>query len=487
MLPEIRNSDLTCRMKNNESFPQYSLSRSSEPYLLVWNSSGKTYGIKATHYQELLMGVHRQYKYRPKKIDDLPDCEDITYSLDDISNLVFDEQIIDLKSFLLDYFIKTNDGSFEGWVNDTYAKLETVCNSRMILGDSDCGSQDSFKSQLKRRKPTEYPFEKVYQDPTRSCYSPKVNPDLHIKSNHITLDLTTLWDALGFKSSRINRISAAMTVHIHMKGQFMRSIGKEMASMNLHDLIIYCPEKMGFFGTGCYGTQLSYDISQVTLLKNRHDSLHICNATLKDEDTKIMETILNDAKVNCLPTYWMGLQNYSFRYPRCTTDAQYKRINEITRNFTSHELVRMKFKPPCEGLIIVTNVQRVKGRERQRNTLIEPTLYTDVGPEMEKLYFDMQFRHVNDRYQVITNTKGFTAESCWAGIGGFVGIFIGVSLMQLPELFFGFFTFFFKKSRKATDTNQRTGKRRTKKKTRKLKVQTQIQFGTKKNSTRDLK
>ena len=489
MLPDIPEQifkDPTCKTKNNETVLQYSLARFAERYLIVWNSSGKTYGIKPTHYQELLMGIHRQYKYRPKNVSYFPDCEDIRYSLDDISKIVFDENIIDLKSFLLDYFIKTNDGSFVGWVNDTYAKLETVCGSRMVLGDSDCGAQDSFKSHLKQRKPTPYPFEKVYQDPTKICYSPKINPDLHIESNHITLDLTALWAEKGLRTSAVGAISAAMTVHVHMKGQFMRSIGKEIASINLHDLIIHCPEKMGIFGPACYGTHLSYDISQVTLLKNRHDSDHACNAALKDEDTEIMENILNDDMVKCVPTYWIGLKNYSSRYAKCTSDAQYKRIGEITANFTSHEFVRMKFKHPCEEMIIVTNVQKVKGRERRRNTLIEPTfdpfwIQSDPDPYVEKLYFDIQFRHVNERYQVITNTKGFTVESCWAGIGGFIGIFVGVSLMQLPGIFFGFFTFLSKNPRKDSDNDQRKSKRRTKKKTKKIKVCTQLHFGTKQN------
>ena len=41
----------------------------------------------------------------------------------------------------------------------------------------------------------------------------------------------------------------------------------------------------------------------------------------------------------------------------------------------------------------------------------------------------------------ISNLRGFTGESCWAGIGGFVGIFVGVSLMQIPEIFVEMFSF----------------------------------------------
>ena len=149
-----------------------------------------------------------------------------------------------------------------------------------------------------------------------------------------------------------------------------------------------------------------------------------------------MESILNDTAVRCVPMFWMGLKNYSSTYPKCTTDSQYKRIGDLTRNFTNLEKVRKMFTPPCEEMIIVTNVQRVKGRLRKE--YYDDDLQTTVA---RSLYLDIQFRHVNDRYQVITNTRGFSVESCWSGIGGFIGIFVGVSMMQLPEIFMAFFTF----------------------------------------------
>ena len=82
---------------------------------------------------------------------------------------------------------------------------------------------------------------------------------------------------------------------------------------------------------------------------------------------------------------------------------------------------------------IVTNTQRIQGRKEQTKILIEDCL-NDSSSDVERIYLDFQFRHVNDVYQNITNARGFTAENCWAGVGGFIGIFVGVSLMQVPEI-----------------------------------------------------
>ena len=38
-------------------------------------------------------------------------------------------------------------------------------------------------------------------------------------------------------------------------------------------------------------------------------------------------------------------------------------------------------------------------------------------------------------YEEITYSKDFGFESFWSGMGGFVGIFLGYSMMQFPDLF----------------------------------------------------
>ena len=46
----------------------------------------------------------------------------------------------------------------------------------------------------------------------------------------------------------------------------------------------------------------------------------------------------------------------------------------------------------------------------------------------------IQFIYTETNYQEIKNTMGFNLESFVSGIGGFVGIFLGYSTLQLPEL-----------------------------------------------------
>ena len=52
-----------------------------------------------------------------------------------------------------------------------------------------------------------------------------------------------------------------------------------------------------------------------------------------------------------------------------------------------------------------------------------------AGFEPSKIKIIYKEKH----YQEIVYEKGFGFEMLWSGIGGFVGIFLGYSMMQLPE------------------------------------------------------
>ena len=57
-------------------------------------------------------------------------------------------------------------------------------------------------------------------------------------------------------------------------------------------------------------------------------------------------------------------------------------------------------------------------------------------------YLDLEFTiKTGGKYQVIENARAFSVENCWSGIGGFVGIFVGLSLMAVPDLLQDFYHF----------------------------------------------
>ena len=46
----------------------------------------------------------------------------------------------------------------------------------------------------------------------------------------------------------------------------------------------------------------------------------------------------------------------------------------------------------------------------------------------------IQIKYAESTYQEIENVREFSFETFFAGIGGFVGIFLGYSMLQIPDL-----------------------------------------------------
>ena len=241
-----------------------------------------------------------------------------------------------------------------------------------------------------------------------------------------------------------------------MQGQFMRGIDKEIASFTKGDLVNHCLNMNRYqqfpvddhtfllWKEKCFGSKFAFDVSQVTLLRSRHDSRKPCNPILKDEDREILKALINDKQLQCVPSYWKEVQ-INAEYQECNETNQYKYISDMTANFTKigedgiMGKVKHQFDPPCDEMIIVSNKQYLKGKELVWNNL--NGIDDKMTHENEfKLRLDIEFTHANPVYQVIKNGRSFSVESCWAGIGGFIGIFVGVSLRQIPELIFDFFT-----------------------------------------------
>ena len=71
------------------------------------------------------------------------------------------------------------------------------------------------------------------------------------------------------------------------------------------------------------------------------------------------------------------------------------------------------FDPPCGEVDILPAIKQREG--------------SVFGPFLRVWYH-------KTTYQEIVNNRNIGVETCWSGIGGFIGIFIGYSLMQVPDV-----------------------------------------------------
>ena len=374
--------------------------------------------IYPLHLKGLLMGnVPETMSYSLPKGCIGSYSQNITYRTSEVSAIEYDNLTVDVQEYVMDFSADIiGENKQIGWIDNEYRNSHKMDEVPLWDAKYDLYRQrKAFLEKVQLRTDHPYPFRISYQEPKRICFGPKVNTSIIKQHEYVTLDLDKLSGKMneGKKESNLKYLR----VYIHKQGQFIRAIGRDVASYASPDLI-YDVE---------YGSKISFFVSQVTLLRNRRNANSPCDGTLKDEDMMIMKSIVKES--GCVPSYWKSLVPKDPGYPTCNTSTQYALAYGYVSNLTrSREL----FTPPCEHMTVVSYIQKEKGRKRD---------------EMDKpLYVDLQFIQGSELYQEIKNVREFNLKDCWSGIGGFVGMIVGYSLMHLPELFSGHLIWVQKKS-----------------------------------------
>ena len=104
-----------------------------------------------------------------------------------------------------------------------------------------------------------------------------------------------------------------------------------------------------------------------------------------------------------------------------------KKYMTTTQAYRYDDIARL-CKPPCDEMSLVTNFYQKP--EKQGLEFLTIVMYYD--------------RH---SFQEIINRRAFGLEAFWSSVGGFVGIFLGYSLMQLPDIMSTCVAFIYKRNK----------------------------------------
>ena len=97
-------------------------------------------------------------------------------------------------------------------------------------------------------------------------------------------------------------------------------------------------------------------------------------------------------------------------YRDCATTNE---MEEIFYAIKNKENILASYEPPCDYMKVSVGI------------IQQP--YYSYWMLIKLIYMD-------ENYQEIVNTQDFGFESFWSGVGGFVGIFLGYSLLQFPDV-----------------------------------------------------
>ena len=244
------------------------------------------------------------------------------------------------------------------------------------------------------------PFHSGYQSPSRLCITRDdiFYPHQTIKYEEVQIDPEN-W--LG-----------DMYVYVHYPGQLM-TVMESDAKMTL-DLSIEDDIGINYF---------TFEVSQLQVLRRRHDSTLPCNRDIDSNlDMRWRESAMK--KVGCTPTYWKNLpaskQLTANHYNDCDHSHQYLNFSDLLFN----QINLLEYEPSCTHCTLIGNM-----------------LSTDQTKNSNFSYVGFRIIYGSEYYLEIKNLRAINLEDLWSQVGGVIGIFLGYSILQIPNFVFGLIAF----------------------------------------------
>ena len=236
---------------------------------------------------------------------------------------------------------------------------------------------------------TQIPFYIGHQTPNEICFT-RISSDDE--------DLTRMYDLISLKRSLLdpgNHLNLKLRIIVHYPDQLLRSFDNPSFQSSLKG---YSANKV-----------LELKISHVTILRKRKDSNVPCNDTIKNDDLRLKMEILK--RIDCFPVYWMNsIQNYA-NIRQCRSRTELEKAHFYGQRYKE---IMSQYDPSCVGMTKLVTVVK--------------------DSDQLKRHFRFKVEYTESFYQEIENVQDFSFEIFWSSVGGFVGICLGYSVLQIPEL-----------------------------------------------------
>ena len=211
------------------------------------------------------------------------------------------------------------------------------------------------------------------------------------------------WGLEKFGDEWVNGVFV-IRVYLHDSGYLLQNINQEQAEYNTKNINQEDTNK-----------RISTRIQQVTRLRKRHDAEEQCDPSIENDDLRYMQFVTNH--VNCTPSYWKPILKGVKHLKECNVEE----LETIHRFVMDRENVPFFYKPSCVSTSISAITESINAK------------LLCTGAED---FWIFRIFYPPKIYTQIVNTREVQLENLGSGIGGFVGMFLGISLMQVPDIFF---------------------------------------------------
>jgi hypothetical protein len=159
--------------------------------------------------------------------------------------------------------------------------------------------------------------------------------------------------------------------------------------------------------------EIMFAIESPTVLREREDGVEKCNSTLRNEDQKWRDIVVQD--VGCLPAYWTTFQpisSLSQNSSNCTQGQYHGFEINLTEQLETVNETAIFFRNMSKLYINPCTKMETSVRVNKR--------VTNYGWS-SNLDLTLTFKYSSNRYLEILNKKAFGEETLLAQAGGYIG------------------------------------------------------------------
>ena len=276
---------------------------------------------------------------------------------------------------------ETFSGDVEGMMQRAFNVKDILVQAQLVRKDKGHGI---YYEQSSGEQP---PLYIDYEVPEKICFTRES------KSTHKS---SRLYDKLVFNQTFLQKgISedSIIQIFIHYPNQLFRSLDKPSFSLPIFKYDV--------------AKDLQFKLSQGTVLRKRPDSNEPCDNDIKNYDAHLQQHITNET--GCIYPPWKSQFKGTPNLDDCKTPEDIKRVIDGIERYNKISCVDM-FKSVAWNWV----------DEDDFGSIPNSTV--------------VRFEYIDDYFQEIEYLVSFDGESLISNLGGFIGIFLGYSMMQFPEL-----------------------------------------------------
>ena len=244
------------------------------------------------------------------------------------------------------------------------------------------------------RNSSVWPFYISYQNPDKICFTKNVTiQPMDIKQKDVLVLSTKILDQLTGLGQ--------LFLYVHYPNHTIRSFGEEVAFLLLTKR------------SGDISKILRIKISGVSVIRKRLDAKAPCNPDADDQDSYFRNVIVSN--LTCIPPYlkpfYMNETKIN-RYMPCESSAKLRMSYFNTRAASVRNEILGKDASPCSEMAVSSSIEMKTNR-------------SDLS---------LVFHYRTKEYMETVNTRAYVIGDLLSSVGGFIGMFLGYGLFQVPEI-----------------------------------------------------